>query len=106
MSQAAEAGDWPAVEQMIGQAQARFGQHDWLRDVMTSIVGIAMNRERRRMMKESLYSTNSLRYRLTRKEELIPRAEQNQEAHEQAEQPGPSEPSFLRRKRMQGKGDA
>jgi Ca-activated chloride channel family protein len=93
MRGAAMQGDWAAVDAMLDQAQAELAGHDWVEGVLQGMREIASGRQRERMAKEALYSRAHFARRLASKDEGA------------APLPGHDEPAFLRRKRMQGKGD-
>jgi Ca-activated chloride channel family protein len=96
MGVAASRGDWAHVDQLLADARARFGDNAWVAAMLEGMAGIASSRERARAMKESAYSSAKLRSRLAAKEEAL-RFNAADEA---------AMPAFLKRKPLQGKGDA
>jgi Ca-activated chloride channel family protein len=93
MRTAAMQGDWPAVDAMLDRAQVDLAGHDWVDGVLQGMREIASSRQRDRMMKEALYSRAHFARRLASKDEGA------------APVVGEDVPAFLRRKRMQGKGE-
>ena len=85
--------DWPAVDGMLADAQARFASNEWLGAMLSAMSELAADRSRERMMKEARYASSKLSYRLVAKDE------------------GPlgvgdvEIPAFLRRKTLQGKSE-
>ena len=93
MRAAALAGDWAAVDKLLADAQARFAGNPWLAGILEAMVEVAASRSRERMMKEAKYSSSRLNARLTEKDEA------------QFSLSDDAAPAYLRRKRLQGKGD-
>jgi Ca-activated chloride channel family protein len=89
--QAADAGDWEAIDRMLAEARERFAQFPWVLEVLESAEGIARERDMARFSKESLYSSRKMHSRLSAKEELSATSSEDAKA------------SYLRRKRAQGK---
>ena len=90
--QAAEYGDWGAVEQILAEARQRFASQPWVIQVLESMVEIAHTMDTARFRKEALYSTKRMSNRLAAKEEMLGCLDAEIAA-----------PSFLRRKAAQGK---
>jgi len=89
---AAENGDWDAIEAMLAEAQRKFADHPWVADVLEAMTQIARQRDRARFSKEALYSGSSMGSRLSAKDEDLSSLVEES-----------ASPSFLRRKRSQGK---
>jgi len=89
---AAEHGDWEAIQRMIAAARKRFADHPWVMAVLEQMAELAKEMDSARFRKESLYSSRKMSSRLSAKEEML--ASLSSES---------SSPSFLRRKRAQGK---
>ena len=88
----ANAGNWQGIEAMIAEGRLRFAGHTWVMDVLENLVELARNMDATRFSKESLYGSKKMASRLARKHE----------GHwNEAEEA--SAPSYLRRKRAQGK---
>ena len=90
--QAAEHGDWKAIEQLIAEARARFADHPWVIDVLEHLAELAKSMDTARFRKEAMYSSRKMSGRLSSKQEDL-----GSVAAEAAA------PSFLRRKTAQGK---
>lgn len=93
MRSAAMDGHWEAVELLLCEAGEASAQHVWVHGMLTEMAEIASRRERQRLMKETLYSTEKLRRRL---------ASRMEKARDAA---GDALPAYLRRKPLQGKRD-
>ncbi len=91
---AAACGDWGAVDRQLEEASRRFAGNDWVAAVLEAMRSIADTRSRERMMKEAMYSSGKLRFRLAVKDEDVRLSVED----------GSAEPSYLRRKAAQGKG--
>lgn len=89
---AAEHGDWDAIGKMIEHARRRFADHPWVMDVLEGMAEIAREMDGARFQKEAMYSSRKMGSRVSAKEEML--------SSLVAES---SSPSFLRRKRSQGK---
>ncbi len=89
---AAEHGDWGAIEKMLTEAQQRFAGHPWVMEILAEMAELAKAMDTARFRKEALYSSGKMSRRLSAKEEML--ASLSDEA---------SSPSFLRRKKAQGK---
>ena len=89
---AAQHGDWAAIEKMLAEARERFASHPWIMQVLEEMAQIAKAMDGARFGKEALYSSKKMGSRLSAKEELL--------ASLSAES---ASPSFLRRKPSQGK---
>jgi len=90
--QAAEHGDWGAIEQMLAEARQRFADQPWVIQVLESMVDIARSMDTARFRKEALYASKKMGSRLSAKEEMSACLDLEAAA-----------PSFLRRKAAQGK---
>lgn len=90
--QAAEYGDWSAVEQILAGARQRFASQPWVIQVLESMVEIAHTMDTARFRKEALYSTKRMSSRLAAKEEILGCLDAEV-----------ASPTFLRRKAAQGK---
>ena len=88
---AGAAGAWAAIRQLLEDARRRFADYPWVVDVLEGMDEIARTQDRERFMKEALYSSRKMNSRLSAKEEPSARA---MEA---------LAPSFLRRRKSQGK---
>ncbi len=89
---AAEYGDWAAIQKIIAEAQERFADHPWVMVVLAEMAEIAKAMDSVRFRKEALYSSGRMSRRLSAKDEML-----TSMANEA------SLPSFLRRKKAQGK---
>lgn len=90
--QAAEHGDWKAIEQLIADARARFADHPWVIDVLEHLAELAKSMDTARFRKEAMYSSRKMSGRLSSKQEDLGSVAAEATA-----------PSFLRRKTAQGK---
>ncbi|MDP2795345.1 MAG: VWA domain-containing protein [Sulfurisoma sp.] len=90
--EAAEIGDWAAIEKLLEEARRRFASHPWVLQVLEGMTEIARNMDAARFRKEALYSSRKMGGRLSAKEEML--ASLVNES---------TQPSFLRRKKSQGK---
>lgn len=88
---AAEQGDWGAIERLIEVARKRFSDHPWVMEVLDGMAALARRRDSARFSKEAMYSSRKMGGRLSAKEELMKL------------EGDASLPSFLRRKKVQGK---
>lgn len=91
--EASDRDDWARVDALLAQAQARFADNPWVAAVLESMQQLAQSKDRARFMKEALYSASNFSMRL---------AEPNESVGLVAEA---AKPSFLRRKREQGKAE-
>jgi Ca-activated chloride channel family protein len=89
--QAADAGDWDAIDRMLAEARQRFSGFPWVIEILESVEEIARERDMARFSKESLYSSRKMHSRLSSKDELGAMADEGAKA------------SYLRRKKAQGK---
>jgi Ca-activated chloride channel family protein len=89
---AAEAGDWAAIDAMLAEAQRKFADHPWVSEILAEMAELAKQMDSARFRKEALYSSGKMRSRLSAKEEML-----DSLVAESAS------PSFLRRKKAQGK---
>lgn len=88
----AEAGDWNSIEAMIAEGRVRFAHHQWVIDVLENLAGLAREMDSSRFSKEALYGNRKMSKRVaSKREHLINMAEEA------------AAPSYLRRKRAQGK---
>lgn len=90
-NEAARAGDWPRVDEMLGLARHLVARHPWLTALVAELERIARQRDTLRFRKEALYQSFVTDQRLAAKREALGLAED-------AEQP-----AWLRRKLRQGK---
>lgn len=90
--EAAAVGDWATIEQLLDEARKRFADHPWVMEVLEGISELAKNRDVARLSKEAMYSSRKMSSRVSAKVEE-PMAMMAEAAL----------PSFLRRKRAQGK---
>ena len=88
---AGAAGDWAAIAQLLEEARRRFANYPWVVEVMEGMDEIAKMQDRERFMKEALYSSKKMNSRLSAKSESSALAMDA------------LAPSFLRRKKAQGK---
>jgi Ca-activated chloride channel family protein len=89
---AAEHGDWESIQRMVDEARRRFADHPWVMAVLEDMAELAKARDGARFRKEAMYSSRKMGSRVSAKEEMLASL-----ASESAS------PSFLRRKRSQGK---
>ena len=90
--QAAEHGNWDAIQKMIAEARSRFADHPWLVEVLEHMAELAQSMDAGRFRKEAMYSSRKMAGRLSSKSEAL--GSLVAEA---------ASPSFLRRKSAQGK---
>lgn len=90
---AAARGRWKEVDRMLEEASRQFAGNEWVASIVAAMRSIAEKREIERAMKEMMYSSAKLRDRLALREEGFQFS-----VDDEAQLP-----SFLRRKRMQGK---
>ena len=89
---AAERGDWKAIEEMLADAKARFAEHPWVVEVLEHMAGLAKSMDTAGFRKEAMYSSRKMAHRVAASMEVA--------AYSDAEI---AAPSYLRRKRAQGK---
>jgi Ca-activated chloride channel family protein len=94
MRDAASVQDWAEVDRLLAEAQRAFSGNEWVHDMLTAMEAVAGSRSRERLMKEAKYASARLNSRLTSLDEAM------------AQMPSADEPSYLRRKRLQGKTEA
>lgn len=90
----AEQGDWEAIARMIEVARQRFAEHPWVMEILQGMADLAKVRDSARFSKGAMYSARKMNSRLSAKEEAL--ASLDMEA---------AMPSFLRRKKQQGKAE-
>lgn len=90
---AAEHGDWQAIQQMMAEGQQRFAAYPWVLEVLAGMAELAKEMDSRRFRKEAMYSSRKMASRLAAKEEMLMFDAVSEAAA----------PSFLRRKKSQGK---
>lgn len=90
--QAAECGDWGAIERLLAEARQRFADQPWLIEVLANMAEIAKSMDAARFKKEALYASRKMGSRISAKEEMMMDLADEALA-----------PSFLRRKTAQGK---
>ena len=88
----AEQGDWTTIQQMIAEARTRFADNPWVMEILEGLAELARTMDASRFRKEALYSGRKMASRVSAKDEAL--------ACMVAEA---GMPSFLRRKKMQGK---
>jgi len=88
---AARQHDWATVDQLVAKTRVLGEANPWLGDVAGEMAALALNRDEVMFSKEASYSSSRMSTRLAPRDEL----------------PAPSAggPSFLRRKRSQGKSE-
>jgi Ca-activated chloride channel family protein len=89
---ASENGDWETLQKMLAEACARFADHPWVVEVLSGMAEIAQERDIRHFHKEARYSGRKMSSRVSAKEEMLFCLDGEANA-----------PSFLRRKKSQGK---
>lgn len=89
---AAEHGDWATIQRMIAEGRQRFADNPWVLEVLEGMAEIAKEMDSARFRKEAMYSSRKMSSRVSAKEELL----MSMAAESAA-------PSFLRRKKSQGK---
>ncbi len=89
---AAEHGDWATIQTMIAEGRQRFADNPWVLEVLEGMAEIAKEMDSARFRKEAMYSSRKMSSRVSAKEELL----MSMAAESAA-------PSFLRRKKSQGK---
>jgi Ca-activated chloride channel family protein len=89
---AAEHGDWDTIQKMIVEGRKRFADHPWVMEVLEGMAEIAKEMDGARFRKEAMYSSRKMSSRVSAKEEML----MSMAAEAVA-------PSFLRRKKSQGK---
>jgi len=89
---AAEHGDWGTIQIMIVEGRKRFADHPWVMEVLESMAEIAKEMDSARFRKEAMYTSRKMGSRVSAKEEMLMSM-----AGEAAA------PSYLRRKKSQGK---
>lgn len=89
---ASENGDWDAIQKMVAEARERFADHPWVTEVLAGMAEIAKERDGVRFSKEATYSVRKMVSRVSAKEERLASLDQEADV-----------PSFLRRKKSQGK---
>lgn len=90
--EAAKRGDWTAIREMIDAARKLFADHPWVMDVLENIAELAKSRDVARLSKEAMYSSRKMSSRVSAKDEAL-----------MSMVAEGTVPSFLRRKRAQGK---
>lgn len=93
--QAARRGDWQRVRHLLKDAKERAKDNPWVGAIVETLETIAQREDVERFSKEARYSSRYLSSRVTAKDEALG-FESGIEA---------AKPSFLRRKREQGKGE-
>ena len=89
---AAEHGDWATIQKMVAEGRQRFADNPWVLEVLEGMAEIAKEMDSARFRKEAMYSSRKMSSRVSAKEELL----MSMAAESAA-------PSFLRRKKSQGK---
>ena len=88
--------DWSAAEALLRDAQQRYAGSPWVAAVLASMADLAQRQDEARMLKEARYATVRMSERLAAREET-----EHLSAADEAIQP-----SFRRRKPLQGKNDS
>jgi Ca-activated chloride channel family protein len=88
----AERGDWDAIQKMIAIARVRFADHPWVMEVLEGMAELATVMDAARFSKEAMYASRKMSSRVSAKEEVL----MSMVAESAV-------PSFLRRKKAQGK---
>jgi Ca-activated chloride channel family protein len=89
--QAADAGDWEAIDRLLAEARERFAQFPWVVEVLEGMEELARERDMARFSKASLYSSRKMHHRLSAKDEMSATSDEGAKA------------SYLRRKKAEGK---
>ena len=92
--QSAVQGDWEAIARMIEVARQRFADHPWVMEILQGMADLAKARDSARFSKEAMYSARKMNSRVSAKEEVLACLEMEGDM-----------PSFLRRKKQQGKAE-
>lgn len=90
----AEAGDWEGIARMIEVARQRFAEHPWVTEILLGLADLARERDSARFRKEAMYSARKMHSRVSAKEEMLGSLALEADM-----------PSFLRRKKRQGKAE-
>jgi Ca-activated chloride channel family protein len=90
---AALAGDWARVEQLLSQLRVLAENNPWLAESVSALEKYARRRETQSFSKESHYSSDKMRHRMS----------SPNEGSEWSKDEEQSKPSYLRRKLEQGK---
>jgi hypothetical protein len=88
---AADAGDWTAIQSLLATARERYAQFPWVLEVLEGVAELANPENILRFKKEALYSSRKMSTRLSDKEALSALLQEDDKA------------SYLRRKKLQGK---
>lgn len=88
---AADAGDWDAIQALLASARARYAQYPWALEVLEGIAALASPENILRFKKEALYASRKMHVRLSAKEELSGLTDEELKA------------AHLRRRKLQGK---
>jgi hypothetical protein len=83
--------DWATVDLLVGQTRELGAANPWLGDVAGEMECLALGRDEQLFSKETAYSSSRMSNRLASNQESLSL--------------GPAVPSFLRRKRAQGKAE-
>lgn len=95
MRDAAARGEWDTVDHLLEEACRQFAGNEWLAAMLEAMKAIADARSRERLLKESMYSSGKLRFRLAAKDEDVRFCLDTESTG----------PSYLRRKPAQGRGE-
>ncbi|WP_298834770.1 hypothetical protein [uncultured Piscinibacter sp.] len=87
--------DWSAAEALMRDAQQRYADNPWVAAVLASMADLAQRRDEARMLKEARYASARMSERLAAREET-----EHLSIADEAVQP-----SFLRRKPLQGRSE-
>jgi Ca-activated chloride channel homolog len=90
--EAALQGHWDTVQSILAEAAQRLGGQEWLKEILVQIVQLADEKDHQAFSKEAMYSAMRMCSRLTDHDDLMKLDEE-------------TKPSFLRRKKAQGKAE-
>jgi Ca-activated chloride channel family protein len=93
---AARREDWPEVRRLLQEARSRAKDNPWVQAIVDTLEGIAQREDTERFAKEARYSSRSLSSRIAALDEIAAAPPEAELAR----------PTFLRRKREQGKKDS
>ena len=70
MRNAIDADNWERAQRLVDDAATRFAQHEWAAAILTTMKRLISKRDKRRAMKEAMFSRRSLNVRLWSRDEL------------------------------------
>ena len=88
--EAALKGEWDRVQAIISEAKSKSADNEWIQQSLEVLSGYARKKQTQAFSKEAYYSSRKMRQRLTSQSESV---------WSDSEE----EPTFLRRKREQGR---